>query len=75
MIQKGDQVLYRQALRRPEDGQSIKTGNVISIQGSKALVQFPLENIRRTVEVAQLQLSSERYTGRSSVQFNPVQRH
>ncbi len=74
-IKKGSQVTHKSSMRRPEDGKIVKTGVVISIQGSSALVQFPMENVRRTVPVSDLQLTSERFPGRSSISFNPVHRH
>lgn len=74
-IKTGSQVFYKQPLRDPAAGSTLKIGNVVSVQGQRATVHFSAENVRRTVDLSTLQLSSERFKGRSSVPVNPVHRH
>lgn len=52
----------------------IKTGNVVSLKGAKALVHFPADNVRREILVSDLESTSSRYPGRHSVNINPIRR-
>ncbi len=72
-IRAGSQVFWRQRIRG-ESLNLIKTGHVVSIKGWKAIVHFPADRIRREVPVSELELTSTRYPGRSSVNIDPLKR-
>ena len=68
-ITAGTQVSYR-SYTAGESLTLVRTGIVISIQGQKALVQFPADNVRKQVSLSELQPSSARYPGRARVNIN-----
>lgn len=72
-IKKGSQVILRQNLK--ETGNLIRLGEVVSIQGSKAQVFIPADRVRKEVPLSQLELASNRFSGRARVNIDPNRRN
>lgn len=70
-IKASDQVMVRTKSR---SGIDISYGQVVSIQGAKALTYFPVSRTRREIPVADLELVSSRKPGVSSVSYVAGQR-
>jgi hypothetical protein len=72
-IRAGVQVTWKKKLRG-ESLNLVKTGNVISVRGQKAIVQFPADHTRAEIPISELQPVSARYPGRAVVNINPFRR-
>lgn len=72
-IKATDQVIHRKPDARTGN-KVISYGQVLRIEGASAFVHFPVEGIRRTVQVKDLELVSSRKPGVSSVGFATNQR-
>jgi hypothetical protein len=70
-IKVNDQVIVRQKLR---NGNLVKMGSVVRLDGDKALVSFPTLYTQSVVPVSQLEKTSTSFSGYSRVQPSAVRR-
>lgn len=72
MITAGTQVEFKKALH---NGNLIRIGNVVRVNGNgMALVNFPIDHSSMEIPVEQLTPTSERFSGRASVDINALRR-
>ena len=70
-IKKNDQVMVRKKIR---SGTLVRIGSVLSVDGDKARVHFPIDQTQVVVPIAQLEKTSTRFSGYSRVQPSAAQR-
>ena len=67
----GDQVMMRRKMR---NGNLVRMGSIVRIDGDKALVNFPLDYTQTVVPVDQLEKTNNRYGSYSRVQASALRR-
>lgn len=70
-LKKDDQVLVRKKIR---SGNLVRIGSVLSIDGDKARVHFPIDHTQIVIPVSQLEKTSTKFSGYSRVQPSAVRR-
>jgi hypothetical protein len=70
-IKKDDQVIVRKKMR---NGNLVRIGSVLAIDGEKARVHFPIDHTQVVVPVNTLEKTSTKFSGYSRVQPSPVRR-
>jgi hypothetical protein len=70
-VKVNDQVIVRQKLR---NGNLIKIGSVVKLDGDKALVHFPNLYTQQVIPVKELEKTSTAFGGYSRVQPSAVRR-
>lgn len=70
-IKKNDQVMIKKPMR---NGQLVRFGEVLSVDGDRARVHFPIDHTQVVVPVSQLEKTSTTFTGYSRVQPSSVRR-
>jgi hypothetical protein len=70
-FQVQDQVMVRRKLR---NGNLIRMGQIVSLDGDKAQVYFPLDYTQASVPVSQLEKTSGRFGTYNRVQASAVRR-
>jgi hypothetical protein len=66
-----DQVTVRRKMR---NGNLIRMGSIVRLDGDKALVNFPLDYTQTVVPVDQLEKTNARYSTYSRVQASAIRR-
>jgi len=70
-ISVNDQVCVRRKLR---NGNMIRYGSVVKLDGDKALVHFPTEYVKAVIPVNQLEKTSTKFGSYSRVQASALRR-
>jgi len=70
-IKKNDQVIVKKKIR---GGNLVRIGSVLSVDGDKARVHFPIDHTQVVIPVGQLEKTGTRFSGYSRVQPSAAQR-
>lgn len=70
-VKVNDQVIARRKIR---SGNLVRMGSVLRVDGDKALVQFPIDHCSAVLPISQLEKTSDRFSGYSSVQISAMRR-
>lgn len=71
-IKKNDQVMVRKPMRGNMN--LVRIGSVLSIDGDKARVHFPIDHTQVVVPLNTLEKTSTKFSGYQRVQPSPVRR-